>query len=90
MGRILNPLREKYSDKLSRFDATLIRRWADLEQTDKQTVDTIEMTEQPHQGSEGKAYFGKMHRYLLEQLKCLLNKCIYILWIYVSMETLQL
>ena len=59
MGRILNPLREKYSDKLSRFDATLIRRWADLEQTDKQTVDTIEMTEQPHHGTDVKAYFGK-------------------------------
>ena len=59
MGRILNPLREKYSDKLSRFDATLIRRWADLEQTDKQTVDTIEMTEQPHHATDVKAYFGK-------------------------------
>jgi len=58
MGRILNPLREKYSDKLSRFDATLIRRWADLEQTDKQTVDTIEMTEQPHHGTDVKAFFG--------------------------------
>jgi glyceraldehyde-3-phosphate dehydrogenase (NAD(P)) len=59
MGRILNPLREKYADKLVRFDATLIRRWADLEQTDKQTVDTIEMTEQPHHGTDVKAYFGK-------------------------------
>ena len=34
----------KYSDKLSRLDATLIRRWADLEQTDKQTVDTLGIT----------------------------------------------
>ena len=59
IGRILNPLREKYADKLVRFDATLIRRWADLEQTDKQTVDTIEMTEQPHHATDVKAYFGK-------------------------------
>ena len=59
IGRILNPLREKYADKLVRFDATLIRRWADLEQTDKQTVDTIEMTEQSHHGTDVKAYFGK-------------------------------
>ena len=59
MGRILNPLREKYSNKLTRFDVTLIRRWADLEQTDKEIVDTIEMTEQPHHGTDVKAYFGK-------------------------------
>jgi len=59
MGRILNPLREKYSDILSRFDVILIRRLADLEQTDKQTVDTIEMTDQPHHATEVKAYFGK-------------------------------
>ena len=59
MGRILNPLREKYGDRLSRFDVTLIRRWADLEQTDKQTDDTIEMTENPHHGTDVKAYFGK-------------------------------
>ena len=59
MGRILNPLREKYADRLVRFDVTLIRRWADLEQTDKQIVDTIEMTENPHHGADVKAYLGK-------------------------------
>jgi len=58
MGRVLNPLRKKYSDKLSRFDVTLVRRWADLEQTDKQIIDTIEMTEQPHHGTDVKSYFG--------------------------------
>ena len=57
MGRILNPLREKYSNKLSRFDVTLVRRWADLEQTDKEITDTIEMTEQPHHGTDVKAFF---------------------------------
>ena len=59
MGRILNPLRENYAGKLDRFDVTLVRRWADLEQTDKQIIDTIEMTEQPHHGDDVKAYFGK-------------------------------
>ena len=59
MGRILNPLREKYADRLARFDVTLIRRWADLEQTDKQVDDTIEMTENPHHGTDVKSYFGK-------------------------------
>ena len=59
MGRILNPLREKYADRLARFDVTLIRRWADLEQTDKQVDDTIEMTENPHHGTDVNSYFGK-------------------------------
>ncbi|MFB5598389.1 MAG: type II glyceraldehyde-3-phosphate dehydrogenase, partial [Nitrosopumilaceae archaeon] len=54
MGRILQPLREKYSDKLLRFDVTLIRRWADIEQTDKEVKDTIEMTEHPHHGDDVK------------------------------------
>ena len=59
MGRILNPLREKYADKLTRIDVTLVRRWADLEQTDKQIDDTIEMTQNPHHGTDVKAFFGK-------------------------------
>lgn len=59
MGRILQPLREKYGDRLVRFDVTLIRRWADIEQTDKQLKDTIEMSEHPHHGEDVKAYFGK-------------------------------
>ncbi len=58
MGRILQPLREKYGDRLVRFDVTLIRRWADIEQTDKQLEDTIEMTEKPHHGDDVKAYMG--------------------------------
>jgi len=57
-GRIINPMREKYSKKLARFDVTLVRRRADLEQTDKQIIDTIEMTEQPHHGTDVKSYFG--------------------------------
>ena len=59
MGRILEPLREKYGDRLKRFDVTLIRRWADIEQTDKKLSDTIEMTEKPHHGEDVKEYFGK-------------------------------
>ena len=58
MGRILNPLKEKYASSLTRFDVTLVRRWADLEQTDKEITDTIEMTEQPHHGTDVKAFFG--------------------------------
>jgi len=45
MGRILQPLREKYGDQLLRFDVILVRRWADLEQKDKDVKDTIEWSE---------------------------------------------
>ncbi len=59
MGRILEPLRDRYGSRLSRFDVTLIRRWADMEQTDKDVPDTIEMTEGPHHGDDVKTYFGR-------------------------------
>ncbi len=59
MGRILEPLRLKFGKRLTRFDVTLIRRWADIEQTDKALSDTIEMTEKPHHGDDVKTYFGK-------------------------------
>ena len=55
MGKILQPLREKYSDRLLRFDIILVRRWADLEQTDKELKDTIEWSENPHQGDDVKS-----------------------------------
>ena len=59
MGRILEPLRDKFGNNIIRFDVTLVRRWADIEQTDKQVKDTIEMTEKPHHGDDVKTYFGK-------------------------------
>jgi len=59
MGRILEPLRDRFADRLIRFDVTLVRRWADIEQTEKQVPDTIEMTESPHHGDDVKMYFGK-------------------------------
>jgi len=59
MGRILEPLRDKFGDMLVRFDVTLVRRWADIEQTEKKLTDTIEMTESPHHGDDVKLYFGK-------------------------------
>jgi glyceraldehyde-3-phosphate dehydrogenase (NAD(P)) len=59
MGRILEPLREKFGDELIRFDVTLVRRWADIEQTEKKVLDTIEMSEKPHHGDDVKLYLGK-------------------------------
>ncbi|RNJ76813.1 MAG: type II glyceraldehyde-3-phosphate dehydrogenase [Nitrosopumilus sp. B06] len=59
MGRILEPMRVAFGDRLIRFDVTLVRRWADIEQTDKQVIDTIEMTENPHHGDDVKTYLGE-------------------------------
>lgn len=59
MGRILEPLRKHFGDNILRFDVTLVRRWADIEQTEKKVKDTIEMTEKPHHGDDVKTYFGK-------------------------------
>ena len=59
MGKILEPLRRKYGKTLKRFDVTLVRRWADIEQTDKSVTDTIELTQSPHHGEDVKSYFGK-------------------------------
>ncbi len=69
MGRILQPLREKYSDRLLRFDVTLVRRWADLEQTDKEIKDTIELSENPHHGDDVKSYMGKDTPLFLRAIK---------------------
>ena len=59
MGRILEPLRNRFGDNIIRFDVTLVRRWADLDQIEKNVLDTIEMTEKPHHGDDVKLYFGK-------------------------------
>ncbi len=59
MGRILEPLRDKFGEEIIRFDVTLVRRWADIEQTEKKVTDTIGMTEKPHHGDDVKTYFGK-------------------------------
>jgi glyceraldehyde-3-phosphate dehydrogenase (NAD(P)) len=57
MGRILEPLRSKYGDKIKRFDVMLVRRWADIEQTDISITDTIELTQSPHHGEDVKSYW---------------------------------
>ena len=59
MGRILEPLRKHFGSSIKRFDVTLVRRWADLEQTDESVTDTIELTQNPHHGEDVKSYFGK-------------------------------
>jgi len=59
MGRILQPLKEKYGNKIKRFDATLLRRWADLEDSKTEVKDSIEWTRKPHHNDDVKSYMGK-------------------------------
>ena len=47
LGKMMQPLIEKYGDAIKRFDATLIRRWADLEDK-KEVKDSIEWDSNPH------------------------------------------
>jgi len=58
MGRILQPLKEKYGSRIQRFDATLLRRWADLEDTKTEVKDSIEWTYKPHHDEDVKSYMG--------------------------------
>ena len=59
MGRILQPLKEKYGTKIKRFDAILLRRWADLEDSRTEVKDSIEWTRKPHHNDDVKSYMGK-------------------------------
>ena len=59
MGRILQPLKEKYGSKIKRFDAILLRRWADLEDSKTEVKDSIEWARRPHHNEDVKSYMGK-------------------------------
>lgn len=59
MGRILQPIKEKYGSRIKRFDAILLRRWADLEDSKTEVSDSIEWTRKPHHNDDVKSYMGK-------------------------------
>jgi glyceraldehyde-3-phosphate dehydrogenase (NAD(P)) len=69
MGRVLQPLREKFGSKILRFDAILVRRWADLEQTNKIVPDTVEWTSHPHHQDDIKQYMGKDTPLFIQAIK---------------------
>jgi glyceraldehyde-3-phosphate dehydrogenase (NAD(P)) len=55
MGRIMQPLLEKFGDQIRRYDVELIRRWADLEDT-KAVKDSIEWDRSPHHQADVKDF----------------------------------
>lgn len=67
MGRVMQPLIEKFGNRIKRFDVQLIRRWADLEDT-KAVKDSIEWDRNPHHQDDVKDFIPGANLYV-EALK---------------------
>ena len=63
MGRIIQPMIEKFGDEITRYDVTLIRRWADLEDL-KQVKDSIEWDANPHHQDDVKDFIPSANLYV--------------------------
>lgn len=63
MGRIMQPMIEKFGDKIQRYDVVLIRRWADLEDT-KDVKDSIEWDKNPHHQEDVKSFLPSVKLYV--------------------------
>jgi len=63
MGRIMQPLIEKFGHRIKRYDVSLIRRWADLEDT-KPVKDSIEWDPHPHHQDDVKDFIPDANLYV--------------------------
>ena len=63
MGRIMQPLIQKFGNRISRFDVELVRRWADLEDT-KAVKDSIEWDRNPHHQDDVKDFIPDANLYV--------------------------
>jgi glyceraldehyde-3-phosphate dehydrogenase (NAD(P)) len=63
MGRIMQPLIQKFGNRISRFDVQLVRRWADLEDT-KALRDSIEWDRNPHHQDDVKDFIPNANLYV--------------------------
>ncbi|MGB7675552.1 MAG: type II glyceraldehyde-3-phosphate dehydrogenase [Nitrososphaeraceae archaeon] len=63
MGRILQPMIEKYGSEIERYDVTLIRRSADLEDL-KEVKDSIEWDKNPHHQDDVKSFLPTVNLYV--------------------------
>jgi glyceraldehyde-3-phosphate dehydrogenase (NAD(P)) len=63
MGRILQPMIEKYGSEIERYDVTLIRRSADLEDL-KEVKDSIEWDKNPHHQDDVKSFLPMVNLYV--------------------------
>lgn len=63
MGRVMQPLIEKFGSRIKRYDVELIRRWADLEDT-KAVKDSIEWDRNPHHQDDVKDFIPNANLYV--------------------------
>ena len=63
MGRIIQPLIENFGDEIRRFDVSLIRRWADREDS-KEVMDSIEWAKYPHHQDDVKDFIPSINLYV--------------------------
>ena len=63
MGRIMQPLIENFGEEIRRFDVSLIRRWADLEDS-KEVRDSIEWDKDPHHQDDVKDFIPSVNLYV--------------------------
>lgn len=64
MGRIIQPLLEKYGQNIQRFDVNIIRRWADIEDLKKEVKDSIEWDKHPHHQDDVKNFIPDVNLYV--------------------------
>jgi glyceraldehyde-3-phosphate dehydrogenase (NAD(P)) len=63
MGKIMQPLIERFGDEIQRFDVTLVRRWADLEDS-KEVKDSILWDKNPHHQEDVKDFIPQSNLYV--------------------------
>jgi glyceraldehyde-3-phosphate dehydrogenase (NAD(P)) len=63
MGRVMQPLIEKFGERIRRYDVELIRRWADLEDT-KAVKDSIEWDRNPHHQDDVRDFIPDANLYV--------------------------
>jgi len=63
IGRVMQPLIEKFGNEIKRYDLTLIRRSADLEDS-KQVHDSIEWDKNPHHQNDVKDFIPLANLYV--------------------------
>jgi glyceraldehyde-3-phosphate dehydrogenase (NAD(P)) len=63
MGRVMQPLIQRFGDTIRRFDVELVRRWADLEDT-KAVKDSIEWDRNPHHQDDVKDFIPNVNLYV--------------------------
>ncbi len=63
MGRIIQPLMENFGEEIRRFDVSLVRRWADLEDS-KEVRDSIEWDKDPHHQDDVKDFIPSVNLYV--------------------------